>query len=125
MDDRSRLLEAPPQPLTVEGAGKDEAPADSRLQPAVQTARQDLATMLNAKPETIDVIEARYVTWADSSLGCPQPDMEYMQVLTDGVLIVLSHGGASYHYHGSPEGRPFYCKQPQKPVIGQPGEASR
>ena len=87
-------------------------------------ALQDLATMLNAKPETIDVTKVGYVTWPDSSLGCPRPDLEYMQVLTEGVLIVLRHGGASYHYHGSREGRPFYCKQPGKPVAGQSNEAT-
>ena len=121
---RARMLEPPPQPLTAEGMVTDEHQADPQLQPIVQMALQDLATMLNAKPETIDVIKVGYVTWPDSSLGCPRPDYEYMQVLTDGVRIVLGHGGASYHYHGSREGRPFYCEQPRKPIAGQSNEAT-
>lgn len=122
---RVRVLEAPPQPLTAAGVASEAVSIDPRLRPSVQAAQQDLATMLNAEPETIDVVEGRFVTWPDSSLGCPRPNLEYMQVLTDGVLIVLTQGGTSYHYHGSREGRPFYCKQPRKPVVGQPGEADR
>jgi hypothetical protein len=121
----ARLLEEPPQPLMADRTENEEVPAGSRLKPLVQMATQDLATMLNAKPETIDVIEARFVTWPDSSLGCPQPDLAYMQVLTEGVLIVLRHGSALYHYHGSRAGRPFYCKQPRKPVTDRSGEAHR
>ena len=123
--DRARVLEAPPQPLKVEGAADEPGLTDPRLRPSVQVAKQDLSAKVNAKPETIEVVEARYVTWPDSSLGCPKPDMAYMQVLTDGVLIVLRHGGAAYHYHGSREGSPFYCARPREPAASEPREATR
>ena len=123
-DRNQRLIEPPRRPLTVEGPAQEELVSDPELKPSIDLAVQDLAAKLGAKAEDIDVLEARYVTWPDSSVGCPKPGMQYMQVLTDGVLIVLRHGSASYHYHASLEGRPFYCKQPRKPV-GQPGEASR
>jgi hypothetical protein len=124
-ESRMRVLEAPPQPLTVESAANEEVVVDTQLGPLVETAKQDLAKMLSAKPETIGVSNARYVTWPDSSLGCPQPDLMYMQVLTEGVLIVLRHGGKDYYYHGSREGHPFDCEQPRNPVVGEPSEASR
>lgn len=123
-ENRARVLEAPPQPLTTEKTPNNEGSVDTRLQPAIESAKQDLAAMLNAKPETINVIEARYVTWADSSLGCPRPDLEYMQVLTPGILVVLRHGGSSYQYHGSRDGLPIHCERPQQPVDGDAGEAT-
>ena len=121
---RMRTLEPPQQPLTVEGTSQDQHVANPELKPLVEMAVQDLAAKLGAKAEDIDVLEARYVTWPDSSLGCPRPDLEYMQVLTDGVLIVLRHGSTSYHYHGRHDGPPFYCERPRKPAAGQPGEAT-
>jgi hypothetical protein len=121
----SRLLEPPPQPLTIEGMMQDELPSIPQLKPWTDTAVKDLAEKLSASPEDIEVLEARYVTWPDSSLGCPQPDMGYLQALTSGLLIVLRHRGASYHYHGRSEGPPFYCERPRKPVAGEASEATR
>jgi len=121
---RTRMLEPPQQPLTVEEPAQDERAVNPELEPWVDMAVQDLAAKLSAKPEDIDVLEAGYVTWPDSSLGCPQPDMGYMQALTDGLLIVLRNGSTSYHYHGRREGPPFYCERPRKPVTGQLSEAT-
>lgn len=123
-DRNPRLIEPPQRPLTVEGPAQNELVSNPELKPWIDMAVQDLAAKLGAKAEDIDVLEARYVTWPDSSLGCPKPGMQYMQVLTDGLLIVLGNGGASYHFHGRREGPPFYCRQPQKPVTGQYGEAT-
>ena len=121
---RTRMLEPPQQPLTVEGPAQDQRAVNPELKPWVDMAVQDLAAKLSAKPEDIDVLEARYVTWPDSSLGCPQPDMGYLQALTDGLLIVLRNGSASYHYHGRREGPPFYCERPRKPATGEFSEAT-
>src|SRR5690242_2210919 len=60
------------------------------LQPAIEYAQQDLGTMLGMDNWwDIGVLEARAVTWPDGSLGCPAPDMAYIQVLVDGALIRL------------------------------------
>lgn len=104
---------------------QDELPSIPQLKPWTDTAVKDLAEKLSASPEDIEVLEARYVTWPDSSLGCLQPDMGYLQALTSGLLIVLRHRGASYHYHGRSEGPPFYCERPRKPVAGEASEATR
>ena len=29
------------------------------------------------------------MTWSDASLGCPQPDMGYAQVVTPGYLVLF------------------------------------
>jgi hypothetical protein len=123
-ESRAQMLEAPPQALTVENTVDKERSVDTRLQETIEIAVRDLATRLTAKPETIEVTEARYVTWPDSSVGCPRSGLEYMQVLTPGILVVLQHGGSSYHYHGARDGLPFYCAQPRQPVDGHADEAT-
>ncbi len=118
-DSRAHRLESPQQPLSVEDSSRTEPGFNPELQPLVDMALRDLAEKLRASHEDIQIITAAYVTWPDSSLGCPQPDMGYLQALTDGLLIVLRYDGADYHYHGRREGPPFFCKSPRNPVVGQ------
>ncbi|HUG98483.1 MAG TPA: hypothetical protein VMQ83_04875 [Gammaproteobacteria bacterium] len=92
---------------------------------AVATARADLAARLDLAGEMIDVVEARSVTWASGDLGCPEPGMSYPQVLTPGVLVVLSAGGARYHYHGGRGGAPAYCPEDRIRPPVQGGESDR
>ena len=47
----------------------------------------------------IDVINAEYTEWPDGSLGNPQPDTAYTQVITPGFKIMLEAGGQQYEYH--------------------------
>jgi hypothetical protein len=97
-------------------SGKPSPTAQARVDGAVA----DLATRLNTDPATITVIEYRDVTWADSSLGCPQPGMSYLQRLTEGSLLILeARGGTRVEYHAGPTGELFYCATPQPPVEGQ------
>lgn len=85
------------------------------LEQAVLFASTDLAERLGIPIESISVARAEFVTWPDSSLGCPQPGMMYTQVLTDGVLVALLANGASYEYHGGSAGDPFWCPSPTPP----------
>ena len=68
------------------------------IQRLVDLAVADLTTKLNIESEDIMVIQAEHVTWRDSSAGCPQPDTQYMQVLTDGSRILewQSYEGLGY-----------------------------
>lgn len=78
----------------------------------------DLANNLGVDPATIVVTDEHEVTWPDSSLGCPEPGMQYLQQLTNGVLLVLEVDGTRYEYHGG-GGRPlFLCTKPRPPVEG-------
>lgn len=92
--------------------GGDET-IDPNLQPLIDMAVADLAQRLGVAVEAIDVLAAYLVVWSDSSLGCPQPGMQYLQVLTDGTLILLESGGAVYRYHaGGNQSEPFLCTMP-------------
>ena len=95
------------------------------LQRLADLAVTDLATNLNVDEEIIEVVEAQFVTWRDSSAGCPRPGMQYMQVLTNGSRIVLRVDGTIYHYHSGGNRPPFYCAKPSsiEPLPYSHGEA--
>jgi hypothetical protein len=64
-------------------------PSDPGLQSLVQRTKEDLANRLVIPTDEISFVETTEVEWPDSSLGCPQPGMDYLQVITPGYLIRL------------------------------------
>ena len=85
---------------------------DARLQGYVDSSSNDLAEKLNVSEDQIELVEASYVTWRDSSLGCPQPGNQYMQALVNGTQIKLRSAGKIYHYHGGKKKPPSLCEKP-------------
>ena len=85
---------------------------DGGLQPFIDQATDDLAARLDVDASTITTRAAVLVVWPDASLGCPQPDMAYAQVLTDGSIIELEQGGNVYRFHTGGTQGPFICEQP-------------
>lgn len=92
-----------------------EEPAQPHAQDAyaaemTAVAVDDLAQRLGIPADQIEVVEVSAMTWPDASLGCPQPDMMYAQVLTEGMLIRLSAGGETFAYHSGGNQTPFLCE---------------
>ncbi len=106
---RRKVVTLEPPPPTGE-------PNDPKLQDLVRQAREDLTERLEVPSARIELLEAREVTWPDSSLGCPKPELSYLQVLQDGALIRLREGNKTYEYHSGADKPPFYCENPSKPV---------
>ena len=77
--------------------------------PAVATARSDLATRLQVPLEEINIIERTEKTWPDGSMGCPRPGMQYTQSLVEGSLLVLEVQGTRYNYHAGGGRDYFLC----------------
>ena len=71
----------------------------------------DLAESLDISDEEITVVQARDIVWNDGSLGCPQPGMMYIQVLTPGFQVVLHTDGQFYDYHTDQEKRFILCSE--------------
>ena len=65
------------------------APAAARNQNPEAIARRVAAEYTGATPENIAIISVVAVEFSDSSLGCPSPDMAYLQVITPGHKVVV------------------------------------
>lgn len=108
---------------TEEGSQEEPMPElpsvpSGMLDELVEQAKKDLAKRLSITLSQISVVQAREVTWSDSSLGCPKPGMMYMQVLSPGFQIILRAEGRDFEYHAGRSGSAFYCESPTAPVSG-------
>jgi hypothetical protein len=105
----------PLEPDTTTSVSISGTPIEPTM-PLVVAAVEDLASRVGVSAADVDVVTALAVTWGDSSLGCPEPGMMYLQQLVDGTLVVLEAGGRRYEYHG---GNPlFLCENPTPPSGG-------
>ncbi len=112
----------PVQPEPGAPAETEQTPDPLRLLPPVQRALADLAGRLDIPASEIGVQAVEEVTWPDSGLGCGQPGMAYLQVLTPGYRVVLAAAGGQYVYHLDNKQTVVLCKEDivdQKP--GEPG----
>lgn len=111
-DDAEVITSGPVEPVTVDlsqitpqmGASDVLAtmPAPrvpDELVALVAKVSQDLAERLQIDVSQIVLISSQAVEWRDSSLGCPEPDMMYMTVITPGYRLVLSAKGELFEYH--------------------------
>jgi hypothetical protein len=64
----------------------------------VAAAVADLAEELGVPDDEIDVVSVEEMDWPDSSWGCPEEGMMYLQVVTPGYQIILSAEGETYDY---------------------------
>ena len=85
---------------------------------AAAAARQAVAGELGLEPGDVRVVSVEAVTWPDSSLGCPEPNQLYMQVLTPGYLVLVDAGGRTTEVHTdkSTPPRVARCANPRPPI---------
>ena len=68
----------------------DPAPAIATDQNPAAVARRIVAEHTGTASADITIISVEAVEFSDSSLGCPKPDMAYLQVITPGHKVVAS-----------------------------------
>jgi hypothetical protein len=97
------------------------------LQAKIEFATQDAARRTQLDASRLRVTLAEAVTWPDGSLGCPQPGMEYSQVLVAGFRIRILAGATTLEYHASVRGQPFLCPEDriQGPASRDPSDDAR
>ena len=93
---------------------------DSNLQKLVDMTKEDLAQRLSLSVTQITLIAITEAEWSDSSLGCPQPGMDYLQVITPGYLILLENNGTQYEYHSNRDTFAVYCENASPPLLPKP-----
>lgn len=82
----------------------------------VNQVSQDLAQRLKIDISEVILVEAFAVDWSDGSLGCPQPGMGYLTVITPGYQITLLAQGEVYTYHTDQRRSFVLCGEDGRPV---------
>lgn len=62
-------------------------------------AQRLLAEQLDLPVRRVRLVDAQAVVWPDTSLGCPQPDQMYAQMLVNGYRIVVEAAGEQVIFH--------------------------
>jgi hypothetical protein len=70
--------------------------------------------------EELAVVSTQTLEWPDSSVGCPEPGGNYLQVLTEGVKVVVEGHGKSFAVHGTSANNLFICNNPKPPANTPP-----
>jgi hypothetical protein len=109
----------PDTPPTSQPAGGAPRPQPTTPAPQLDAASKlmfdkaqaALAQDLGIKAGDITLVSLEPIVWRDSSLGCPQPGMNYMQVLISGYKIVLEAQSKRYNYHTDQRTRVVRCDE--------------
>ena len=75
-----------------------------------------------AARDDVVIERAESVAWGDTSLGCPQPNRDYLQRIVQGYWVVLHAGGQEYDYRVDQNGREYRCtgSTRQAPIVYPP-----
>ena len=92
--------------LSACGAGESR-PAEAGEGPSLsedERAALELATATLSEHKSISradihFVQVSHMEWPDSSLGCPQPGVEYLQVITPGYRVLLTVETKPYSVH--------------------------
>lgn len=79
----------------------------------IEAAKDDVAHRTGLDQGGIRLGSAESVTWQDGSLGCPQPDMMYPQMIIPGFRVRMEAYGRSWVYHAAKSGAPRLCPTDQ------------
>ena len=80
---------------------------------AAQVAVEALSKKLSVGPDSVDIVHVSVMDWPDSSLGCPRPGVEYLQVVTRGAVVLLRSDKKPYRVHVAGD-RALVCDAPTK-----------
>lgn len=75
----------------------------------VNLAIGDLGKKLGIDKKVIRLIKIEPKDWSNTSLGCPEKNIFYAEVITPGFIIELSTLGKTYTYHAGLD-RVVTCK---------------
>ena len=109
----------PAQPEQPASAPAPEIPAE--YQDIANQAASLVASTLHVPVDEVTVLSVQQVTWADASLGCPEPGNMYAQVLTPGYLVTTQVNGNTQQVHMNDKGKGLVCppERAKPPVESQ------
>lgn len=107
----------------VEGGAPTSAPSQESSAEAVLpagVAERIVADADNRLPEAygeVEIVLVEPVTFSDSSLGCPEPGVEYETVEVDGFSVVLETQGGQLVYKADDSGAIRLCAVQSSDVV--------
>ncbi len=109
----SPLPTAPVSPITtISPLPVPQRESETRDQ-KLEALRARVTEQLALPATALTLVSAEQVTWPDMSLGCPQPDMTYAQVLTPGWRVVfVDESGQEYNVHTAENSESFVICEP-------------
>ena len=113
LERRSRLQRERARPLPEAAPPEEEqwAGAEAELPDALREAViADAAAKAGVDPAAVSIKAARAVTWPDGSLGCPQPNTLYTQMLVPGYRILVQARDQAYDYRATQKGTFQICE---------------
>ncbi|NWJ48937.1 MAG: hypothetical protein HXX08_24005 [Chloroflexi bacterium] len=89
------------------------APSDPAIELAQNAIAKDLKATLNIAQNDLEYVTILPRTFPDSSMGCPQPDYSYQQVLTPGyqITVLIKSQNVRYDYRADTRGNVLQCKK--------------
>jgi ABC-type glycerol-3-phosphate transport system substrate-binding protein len=103
----------PAEPTTTTQPAEVTTTADTeQLEQVAIRARSELAAELETAEGNLKLVSVQPVTWRDASVGCPEPDQGYAQVLTEGYLVIFEYDGEQYEVHQAVDADPMVCFLP-------------
>jgi hypothetical protein len=82
------------------------------MKPVVDTLRPLVAEETGNEPAELRLVSIEEAMWRDTSLGCPEPDKAYAQVIVSGWRVIFEDAdGKQYDVHtGEDPNRFVICK---------------
>jgi hypothetical protein len=96
----------PGEPAPSPGEERQSMPT---LETLTESVLDDAAQRTGLERAALVVESAAAVTWADGSLGCPEPGMNYTMALVPGYRIIIRAGEQRLDYHASRRGYFVLC----------------
>ncbi len=94
--------------------GPPPADAEKEKAAAVERAKTFLSKRLAVAMDQLTLETADAATWPDASLGCPEKDRMYAQVVTRGFKVILKSGDTRHEVHVSGTQAVLCEKKPPK-----------
>jgi len=85
------------------------AAVNPTLQSVTDAVLADASQRTRLEVAKLEVVESVAVTWADGSLGCPEPGMNYTMAPVPGYRIRIKAGDKLLNYHASARGYWVFC----------------
>jgi hypothetical protein len=95
--------------LRTEAERESEASGSQSMQTMLEQIRADAAQRVGVALDDVKILAVDSVTWADGSLGCPEPGMMYTQALVRGSRIRVDAGGTTLVYHAGSRHTFVHC----------------